>query len=96
MILQVMADEAVNSEVQRSVEHVQTALRGKNIAFGQVSTAADRPDRIVVTGVGGEQTSALRDIASEQFSEYEFSSGPDGSLLLTLNPAPRVTSRTAP
>src|SRR5438270_3576213 len=86
MILQVMTDEAVNSDVQRAVERLQTELRSKNIPFSQIATAPDRPDRIIMNGVPPEQSSALRDIATEQLSEYEFASGPDNSLVLTMKP----------
>src|SRR4051812_20291320 len=77
MILQVMADEAVNSDVQRAVDRLQTEARNKNVRFAQIATAPDRADRIVINGVASEQGSALRDMVSEQFPEYDYSSGQD-------------------
>ncbi len=87
MILQVMVDEAINSDSQRAAERMQTAFKAKNIPFASVSVDPTRPDRIIMKGVPGEQGGAAHDIASEQLSEYDMSSGPDGSLFLTLKPS---------
>src|SRR5579863_3868362 len=65
MILQVMVDEAVNSDSQRAVERLQAELRNRNIPFSDVGVAPGRPDQIVMKGVPAEQSATVRDITSE-------------------------------
>jgi preprotein translocase subunit SecD len=87
MILQVMVDEAINSDSQRAAERMQTSLKAKNIPFASISVDPSRPDRVVMKGVPPEQSSTARDIASEQLSEYDMSSDANGALFLTLKPS---------
>lgn len=87
MILQVMADEAVNSDVQRAADRMETALKAKNIPFASVAVDPTRVDRIVMKGVPAEQVGAARDIASEQLAEFDTSSDSTGALILTMKPS---------
>src|SRR4051812_18901668 len=87
LILQVMVDEAVNSDTQRAAERIQTALKSKNIPFAEISVDPTRVDRILMKGVPAEQSATVRDIAAEQLSEFETSSNSDGSLFLTMKPS---------
>ena len=58
LILQVMVDEAVNSDVQRAVDRLQTEMKSKNIAFAEASVAPDRVDRIQIKGVAPQSSGA--------------------------------------
>jgi preprotein translocase subunit SecD len=87
LILQVMADEAVNSESERAVERLKEDLKTKNIPFAEVSKPADRVDQVTIKGVPTEQTSALRDLVAESLAEYDLSSTADNSLVLTMKPS---------
>ena len=87
MILQVMVDEAINADSQRAAERMQSGLKAKNIPFTSIGVDPARPDRIDMKGVPAEQSSAARDIASEQLAEYDMSSDSSGSLFLTLKPS---------
>src|SRR5712672_3250650 len=71
LILQVMADEAVNSETERAVDRLKDDLKSKNIPFTEVSKPTDRVDQVTIKGVPTEQTGALRDLVSESLAEYD-------------------------
>src|SRR5882757_7540128 len=77
LILQVMADEAVNSETERAVERLKDDLKSKNIPFTEVSKPTDRVDQVTIKGVPTEQTGALRDLVAESLAEYDLSSTAD-------------------
>ncbi|MCU1308082.1 MAG: protein-export rane protein SecD [Acidobacteriaceae bacterium] len=87
LILQVMVDEAVNSETERAVERLKEDLNSKNIPFTEISKPTDRVDQVLVKGVPPEQTTALRDFASESLAEYDISSNADNALVLTMKPS---------
>jgi preprotein translocase subunit SecD len=87
LILQVMVDEAVNSETERAVERLKEDLKSKNIPFTEISKPTDRVDQVLVKGVPPEQTTALRDFASESLAEYDISSSADNALVLTMKPS---------
>jgi preprotein translocase subunit SecD len=86
LILQVMVDEAVNADTERAVERLKDELKSKNIPFAEISKPADHPEKIFIKGVPSEQTTAIRDLASEQLTDYDLSSV-DNSLVLTLKPS---------
>lgn len=87
LILQVMVDEAVNSDAQRSVERLQTELRAKNIAFTEISVDPARVDRIQVKGVTGDGATVVHDLTNEELTDYDVSSGQDGAIILTMKPS---------
>ena len=74
LILQVMVDEAVNSETERAVERLRDDLKSKGIQFTEVSKPVDRVDQVMIKGVPSDKTSAVRDMAAENLAEYDISS----------------------
>src|SRR6266481_3846435 len=55
LILQVMVDEAVNSETERAVERLRDDLKTKGIQFTEVSKPVDRVDQVTIKGVQSGQ-----------------------------------------
>ena len=87
LILQVMVNDAVNSETDRAIDRIQDGLRAKGISADPTKPdAANHPEQIVINGVPPDQTSAVRDILTEKVPEYDVSSGA-GSFTVTMKAA---------
>lgn len=86
LILQVVVKEAVNSETERAVGQLQDDLKSKNVLFAEISKPADQPEKIVIKGVSADQSSIVRELAGEQFTDYTLSSQ-DNDIVLTLKPS---------
>src|SRR6185369_14342800 len=66
LILQVMVDEAVNSETDRIAENVKTSLQGQGVTVANI--AKPKPEQIVFKGIPADKLSAARS-AMEQYQE---------------------------
>ena len=87
LILQVMADEAVNSDSERAVERLKETLKTRNIPYAEISKPQGRVDLITVKGVPTDQVGAVRDLAGDLMAEYDASSTPEGALAFTMKPS---------
>lgn len=87
LILQVMVDEAVASETDRAINRLQEDLRTKSVAFTQLIRKQDRPDQFEITGISLNDVGTVHDLITDQFRDYDFGSGENGSLLVTMKPA---------
>src|SRR5437764_10442464 len=87
LILQVMADEAVNSDSERAIERLKETLKTQNIPYEEINKPTGRVDAITVKGIPAEQTGAVRDLAGDVMAEYDVSSTPDGGLAFTMKPS---------
>ena len=87
LILQVMADEAVNSDSERAVERLKETLKARNIPYAEISKPQGRVDLITVKGVPTDQVGAVRDLAGDLMAEYDASSTPEGALAFTMKPS---------
>jgi preprotein translocase subunit SecD len=85
LILQVMANEAVNAETERAVERLKEKLRAGNLPYGEIIKPADAPERIQIKGVPGEQSGAVRQALTEELGDYVIGSEGD-SITATLQP----------
>src|SRR5438270_1197348 len=84
LILQVMVDEAVNSDSERAVERLKETLKTRNIPYAEIGKPQGRVDVITVKGVPAEQQGTVRDLAGDLMAEYDASSTADGSLAFTM------------
>ena len=85
LILQVMVDEAVNSETDRVAENVKTTLQGQGITVAGIQKP--RPDEIVFKGLTADQQSAARNAMEAFQNEYDLGSNADGDMTLTMKPS---------
>ena len=79
LILQVMVDDAVNSETDRAIERIQEGLQKAKLTVGEVSKPdpAGAPDTIAVKGVPPDQTGAVRNVLSDTLPDYDLTSAAD-------------------
>jgi preprotein translocase subunit SecD len=86
LILQVMVNDAVNADSDQVIERLKDDLRQKNISYAEISKPdpAANPDRIVIKGIGPNNSSALKTIADERLPEYTLNTGAEGSYVLAM------------
>ena len=85
LILQVMVDEAVNSETDRIAENLKNNLAGKGITIPQIQKP--RPDQVVFKGVPLDKQSEVRNTISDQYADYDVGSTPDNDITMTMRPS---------
>jgi preprotein translocase subunit SecD len=84
LILQVQVQDAVKAETQNTVDRLEEQFKDKNIPYGEISQSADNVAQLVIKGVPAAQQGDARNLALDQFGEYEVTSDDSGNLLLTL------------
>src|SRR5271169_5408088 len=86
LILQVMVNDAVNADSDQVIERLKDDLRQKNISYAEISKpdSAANPDRIVIKGIGPNNSSNLKTIVDERLPEYTLSQGVEGSYVLAM------------
>jgi preprotein translocase subunit SecD len=88
LILEVMVNEAVGAETDRTVEQLKQELQKANIPYADISKPnADQPERIVVKGVPLDSSSPFRNIATDKLQqEYDITQGAENSWIITMKP----------
>jgi preprotein translocase subunit SecD len=88
LILQVQVNDAVNAETDQTIERLKDALKKKNLAYGDILKLdpASAPQTITLRGVDLGAAGDLRSLISDQFGEYDLTSGPENSWMVTLKP----------
>jgi preprotein translocase subunit SecD len=86
LILQVVVNDAVNADSDQVIERLKDDLRQKNISYAEISKPDPvvSPDRIVIKGIGPNNSGNLKTIADDRLPEYTLSSGPDGSYIVAM------------
>jgi preprotein translocase subunit SecD len=85
LILQVMVNDAVNAESERSIEALKQELTKARIAYGDISVPdPNQPDKVVIKGVPLDAQSQVRSIVNDRLGEYSMSVGTENSLVLTM------------
>jgi preprotein translocase subunit SecD len=82
LILQVQSNEAVGHETDRTAERLKEEFRKRNVMTDAIRT--DRPDQVVIKGVQPNDVGTVRTVVSEQFPDYDISSGENADLLVTM------------
>jgi preprotein translocase subunit SecD len=77
LILQVQVNDAINVDAQNAIETLKEQLNKRKVAFSDISQpdVQNNPDKIVLKGVPPEARKDLLDIANENLSEYNLTSG---------------------
>ncbi len=88
LILQVQVNDAVNAETDQTIERLKDALKKKNITFGDILKLdpVNAPQTITLRGADLGAAGDLRSLISDQFGEYDLTSGADNSWMVTLKP----------
>src|SRR5436305_9111124 len=73
LILQVMADEAVNSDSERAIERLKETLKTRNIPYDEITKPQRREDVHTVKHAKAEQQGTNRDLARAAKAEFDAS-----------------------
>src|SRR4051812_8766236 len=84
LILQVMADEAVNADIQSAADRLKTSLKAKTVPFADVVPDSAQVGRLLIKGIPATQSFVISQIVCEQFPEYDFGSASDADLTLSM------------
>ncbi len=88
LILQVMVNEAIGTETDRTVERLKQSLKENNITFADISKPdpQNAPEQIVLKGVPSEVTGDLRRVVEDGYQDYDLTSGADNAWALAMKP----------
>jgi preprotein translocase subunit SecD len=86
LILQVMVNDAVNADSDQVIERLKDDLRQKNVSYADISKPdpAANPDRVVIKGVGPNNSSDLKTIVDDRLPEYTLTQGAEGTFVLAM------------
>ena len=90
LILQVQVQEAVSQQTDRTVDNLKRDTGDKNIRVEEVRKVDDT--HILVRNVATDQSSAFRDLLTNQFTDWEFAPAPGEASGYTLTLKPSVIS----
>jgi preprotein translocase subunit SecD len=87
LILEVLVDEAVNTETDTVTGQLKEQMQKQGITFTDVTKPdAAHPETIVITGVPLDAGAKLRELVGNNLRQYSITSGPNNSWLVTMNP----------
>src|SRR6476660_3231816 len=67
LILQVMVNDAINAETDRTADRLREKLAAKHVAYGEISKPdPQHPETIVIKGVSPDSTSVASEIISDE------------------------------
>jgi preprotein translocase subunit SecD len=86
LILQVQVNDAVNVETDNVVERLKDSFSKRKIHYQDIEKPdpVNKPDQIVIKGVGPDSSSDMRSIVSDTLPEYDLTSGADNNWTLTM------------
>jgi preprotein translocase subunit SecD len=89
LILQVQVNDAVRADALQSIGELKHALQRRNIPFTNIAEPdpTNNPDHIVITGVPLDHSSDLRDIVQKELPDYQLTSQPQNTWMLSMAPA---------
>jgi preprotein translocase subunit SecD len=87
LVLQVQLEEAIAQRCNETVDDLTQQLHTKNIGFGEIRQVDDT--HILIRGVDSNSSGSLRDLISNQFSDWVMSpaAGETNAYLLTIKPS---------
>jgi len=87
LILQVVVSEAVNAETDDTVGTVKKDLQGASLTAQVDKPDPNKPEVIRVSSIAAGKNNDVTSLIDSKYSnEYDVSSGPDNSLVLTMKP----------
>src|SRR3954454_17851955 len=95
LILQVMVNDAINADSDRLVDRIRAKFAEKHISYADIAKPdPQHPETVQVKGVAPDAVGTARDILNDE-GEYETSSGPDNSFVMTMKASVGSTTKTA-
>jgi preprotein translocase subunit SecD len=86
LILQVKVNDAINADSDQAVERLKQELRTANINYAEITKPdSSNPDRIQIKGISVDSTTAVRNIISDRFRDYDGTTAGD-SFMLAMKP----------
>jgi preprotein translocase subunit SecD len=73
LVLQVVTDDAINTETDQEILRLQDQLKRKDISYDSITKSADRIGRFVLQGFDATKEQDVRDIFDEYFKEWDVS-----------------------
>jgi preprotein translocase subunit SecD len=88
LILQVMVNDAVSAETDRTIERLKDELTKRKIPYADITKpdAQNAPDRIVIKGVPPASSTDLKNLVSDRLLEYDIASGAEDTYTLSMKP----------
>ncbi|HUK88305.1 MAG TPA: protein translocase subunit SecD [Terriglobales bacterium] len=88
LVLQVMVDDAVNTETDRAVERLKDQLKTANINYAQIlkPDPTSHPELIQVKGVSPDASGDFKRVVQDGLPDYDPTLGAENSWTLTLKP----------
>jgi preprotein translocase subunit SecD len=88
LILQVMVNDAVNAETDRTIERLKDDLSKRKILYADITKpdSQNAPDRILIKGVPPASTTEFKNLVSDRLPEYDAASGAEDSFTLSMKP----------
>jgi preprotein translocase subunit SecD len=88
LILQVMVNDAVNAETDRSIETLKEEFTKAKVPFTDISKPdpENHPERIVLKGVPVDFGSQVRSIVSDKLRDYDPLGGAENTWSVTMKP----------
>ena len=88
LILQVAVDEAVNAETDRVLQQLKEDLTKAGISGEPAKpNPQNQPEMIALNNVPTDKVSALRNLVSDNYPQYDLRSGPNNSYQLVMKPS---------
>ncbi|WP_158752388.1 protein translocase subunit SecD [Acidobacterium sp. S8] len=88
LILQVMTDEAVNSQTTNDAAHIQADMQQNGITVGSVMPDASHPQAIVINGAPADRSGDVRNVLNQRYgAQYDVASGANNTFTLTMKPS---------
>ena len=86
LILQVQVNDAVRVDAENAVERLKEDLKTRKVNYAEISQPdpLNNPDKVVIKGVPPEASSDIRSIVTDRLPEYEASSGPENSWVVSM------------
>lgn len=88
LVLQVVTDDAINTETNQEILRLQDQMKRKNISYDTIVKSEERLGRISLQGFDPEKEREVRDLLDEYFGEWDTSlSGNNATLAMKANAA---------
>ncbi len=71
LVLQVVTDDAINTETDQEIIRLQEQLKRNDISYGSVVKGEDRVGRITLQGFDATKEREVRDLLDEYFKEWD-------------------------
>src|SRR5947207_5585826 len=88
LILQVQVNDAVNFETDNAIESLKAGFKSAKITYSEITKPDpnNRPEQIVIKGVGPESRTQLQETVQAKLPDYDFGPGTENTWTVSLKP----------